>query len=658
MGKLNLYILFHLNINYSSIAENKRGEIIKKCYWPILEIIEEMDIPVAVEIPVNCLETVKSIDPGWVSKFKALLKEGRCELIGSGYMQIIGPLVPALVNAHNQRLGLHLYKKILGYKPRVALVNEQAYSSGLISHYKNSGYDAVIMEWNNPYQYHPQWDKKWRYYPQKIEDNYGNSIDVIWNDAIVFQKFQRYAHGEMETDEYISYLKQHLCAKENRTLCLYSNDAEIFDFRPGRFMTEANIHSDGEWNRIREFLDCLKRDSAFNFILPSNILNVRKSKLAWNNLALESSPCPIPVKKQSKYNITRWALTGKNDCLINTLCYRIYSVLKNFKKKSGQDKFWKKLCYLWGSDFRTHIEEKRWKRYLEELNNFDKQLKTCKREAGSKPIRLNPDFDHSIVDAGKMICVETNNINIVLNKHKGMAIESLTFKNISSKPLVKTLSHGYYDDMNFGADYFSAHTIIEEGTGRKVTDLEPVTANVCVCDDVLGKYVGISSSMKNKYGCIGKRINIYWDSIFIVYDLDLQLDCLSSLRTGIITFSPEAFDTGKLYYKTTNGGYREELFDLGKEKNIAHNESVNKLISASHCLGATDGWIEIGDDKKHIRIQTDKTNMYSVPMIEFHKFDRTYFLRVYNSLKEVDDTCLGNRNLVGKIGFQITAGKK
>ena len=64
---------------------------------------------------------------------------------------------------------------------------------------------------------------------------------------------------------------------------------------------------------------------------------------------------PIIVKKQSKYNINRWAVCGKDNLLLNTYCWRIFNYLKNNSKKQN---LWKELCELWGSDFRTHTTKK------------------------------------------------------------------------------------------------------------------------------------------------------------------------------------------------------------------------------------------------------------------------------------------------------------
>jgi hypothetical protein len=105
-------------------------------------------------------------DPSWLARLRSLVTDGPCEFIGSGYVQLIGPLVPAEVNAANLRLGNTAYEWMLGARPDIALVNKQAYSAGLIGHYIDAGYRAIIMEWDNPASAHPEWPPEWRYLPQ------------------------------------------------------------------------------------------------------------------------------------------------------------------------------------------------------------------------------------------------------------------------------------------------------------------------------------------------------------------------------------------------------------------------------------------------------------------------------------------------------------
>ena len=102
---------------------------------------------------------------------------------------------------------------------RIALVNEQAYSAGLIRHYLDAGYAAIVMEWDNPSRLQT-WDPEWRFLPQRACGQHGEEIPVIWNKSIAFQQFQRYAHAELELDEYLEFITSRL-SENPRAFSLY-----------------------------------------------------------------------------------------------------------------------------------------------------------------------------------------------------------------------------------------------------------------------------------------------------------------------------------------------------------------------------------------------------------------------------------------------------
>ncbi|MBT6937167.1 MAG: glycoside hydrolase, partial [Candidatus Marinimicrobia bacterium] len=94
---------------YSSIEEISRKEVIRKCYWPLFKLAD-MGIPIGIEAPAVTLEIINKLDPDWVVSLSQYISDDKIEFIGSGYSQIIGPLVPAKVNEWNQELGLEHYK--------------------------------------------------------------------------------------------------------------------------------------------------------------------------------------------------------------------------------------------------------------------------------------------------------------------------------------------------------------------------------------------------------------------------------------------------------------------------------------------------------------------------------------------------------------------
>ena len=75
---------------FSSIEENQRVEVIKKCYWPILILASEYKVPIGIESSGITLEIINELDKSWVDALRNLIHNGLCEFIGSGYSQLIG----------------------------------------------------------------------------------------------------------------------------------------------------------------------------------------------------------------------------------------------------------------------------------------------------------------------------------------------------------------------------------------------------------------------------------------------------------------------------------------------------------------------------------------------------------------------------------------
>ena len=439
---MNIYSIFHLNLMYSSISISSRNSVIKNCYWPLLTLAD-MGIPIGIEATALTLKIIKDLEPRWIKKLKQLISIGNVEFIGSGYSQIIGPLVPYDVNFKNQYFGIKEYSKILNITPKTALINEMAYSNGITEAYIENGYDTIIMEWNNSKRYKIGWNENWKFYPQRLKIPKNKFINLIWVDSIAFQQFQRYAHGEISLKKYMKFIKSNL-DKIDRNFPIYSSDAEVFNYRPGRFNTEK-INNEDEWERIYNLFKLIKTKNWASFINPSEVL-LSKNELAYNDLSLESVFQPIVVKKQEKYNITRWAMTGIDDLKINSRCYQIFEKTKALELKN--EEHWKKIFYFWSSDFRTHINENRWKKFYKELTTYANSLVEGDTEKKIKTEKF------LLKKKDRFVQAKSDNIELKLNSLKGYCIESLKLMKYGKKSLIGTVGHGYYSDIELAADFF------------------------------------------------------------------------------------------------------------------------------------------------------------------------------------------------------------
>ena len=645
--KSKLFAFFHLNIMYSAIEESDRLKVIEKCYWPLLNLIKKYNLPFSIELSGLTLEIINELDPKWIKEFKKLLNDGVCELIGCGYSQIIGPLVPAKLNYENIYLGDVLYKKFLGTKPKISLVNEQAFSQGLIQNYLKNNYHTIITEWENSKIANSHGKESYLYFPQKLKSLEGKSINLIWNNSINFQKFQRYAHGEYSLKEYIKFISKKTIYGKG-AISLYGNDVEIFDFRPGRYMTESKLKSESEWIRIDKLFECLIKEKNFHFIKVSEVLKLKHYKSSNNNVELVTSSKPISVKKQEKYNIVRWAVSGRNDIQINTKCWQIYNHLN--KISNPKKSYWKELCYLWSSDFRTHITNLRWSNYLQRLKNFENKIIIKKNNIKPKNLLFSRGIN---IDEESSLFINKNNSNFIIsyqnhllkivgkrlsvtfNCYRGLAVDKYIDNKYSKLPLFGTIHHGILKDIKFSADYYSGHLVFQTPGQHKVTDLNTIKPKLIIENHC----AHISSTIKTKIGIIYKTwiIDDLKGNLKLNISFKSSKKIIGSFRLGYLTILPNAFSINDLHYKTSNGG-EEEIFNLYKSENFDHGRNISSLISTNQALGITDGKICFGDKKKRINVHFDKSNLALIGLMSYQRVKRKYLFRLALSAKEIDDT--------------------
>ncbi len=689
--KLYLYSVFHLNLAFSLIPEDDYPRLIDDCYWPLLELAEE-GIPVGIEATASTLREIERRDRGFIKALARLWEEGRCEFVGSGLAQIIMPLVPAEVNLWNLEFAGRYYRELLGDVPTTVLVNEQTYSRSLVDLYRRAGYKTLIMDWNNCYQ-HNRYPREFMYYPQTAL-GVKETMDVVWNHSIAFQKFQRFVHGEYTEEEYLEFIRSHASVTDERALILYGNDAEVFDYRPGR----GAVQKRDEYFRIRGLLLKLREDERMGFTSPGGIVeHFRGHQYAFNRISLESAAVPIPCKKQLKYNPTRWAVAGRDSVHINTSCHKVYENIKAIDKgglagKEIVDRYKEMLCELWGSDFRTNTIDEKYQGFQDMMGWLKIETgRLLGQRAGVGPVegpsvcsqihdrpavRIYENTLHTapafstvrtaapgtdsagsvIADTENTLKISTGSVEAEFIKNKGFSIRSLRFPGICSEPLVGTLEHGYYEDMRYGADFFSGHLIHVARDGKKTTDLVPVEPHLEESVDE----ISVSLRIPLDIGMLEKSYTLSKAHAELAVSYSLKVDGLqaSSLRLGIFTFIPEGFDRRRLWFETINGGFVPERFYLDGHV-AAQDDPVSQRVSASGCLGSTEGWVAIGDMDKCVRISTDKSELYSVPLLRYTETEagsgKSFFLRISHSVGEVDDTAWWVWRGYNRISFRVTA---
>jgi hypothetical protein len=353
-------------------------------------------------------------------------------------------------------------------------------------------------------------------------------------------------------------------------------------------------------------------------------------------LRLESPGCPVPVKKQRKYNLSRWAVTGRDDLGVNAACERIYGGMLQDRpgevgtgSSSGRatKEDWKELCYLWSSDFRTHITEKRWTGFLARL--------AAAEERWSTPSPPMPAISHGREVEDRRIHVETPSLFARLDRRRGLAIDALRFAG-HARATIGGLPHGHFDDIALQADWYTGDCVFEAPGEHKITDLEWAQAERTGAAD--GSNI-IRGQINTPRGPILKTLTFHAKAPRVEFDLtfDWQDWGRGSLRLGHITLLPDAFDWQSLSLTTHNGGREAETYALAGET-VEHGAPVSFLVSSSFGLGMTEGWAELGDASTRIRVEVDRATAPLLGLLTHKRVGGSLFCQLMLSALELDET--------------------
>lgn len=619
---------------FSSIEESSRIEVIKKCYWPILNLAKD-GFKLSIEATALTINIINDLDASWILQLKELLHNNKIEFIGSGYSQIIAPVVPHEINEKNLKYGLQEYKRLLGFEPSIFLVNEMVFSEDLIELYVANGVKTIIIEWNNFSKYTDNIYQELNKRPIILQDRFENEINIVWADTIAFQKFQRFAHGEYSEDYFFNYLNSMI--EKYSAYPLYMSDGEVFSFRPGRYKTENGLQAD-EWEKIKKVYQYISKIFELTFlrdILSEDIQVVRFK-----------SQHPIQVKKQDKYNIFRWTLNGKNNLLNNATCFSIFGNFIN-RAESIPIEDWKELIYLWSSDFRTHITQTRYDEFKSRL--FNLALKYTPLEtAQTKSLAEELEFQ----DKDDLIYLSSRNSSLILNKKKGLTIESYKGSN-SSKPLIGHLEHGHFDDISYGSDFFSGYSVCYDKLNRQYTKLGLCEYDILKHPDHIEvNSIGISSEF-----VIEDCFLFYAHKLILKKKISFNPLEVKIIHPFFFTFLIDEKDSDLMSFITKSGGSKYYSYDINSYRNFDRKTHYIS-VSAQHGFLPTDGILKFFVADQNIEFKNNNSLAPIVASFEFNSsvgvFEKKPLLWLIFSALENDDTSKTNFDGKSCLEFELT----
>jgi len=712
MSKLYLYSVFHGNLNYSSIPQESYHEIIDKCYWPILDAVNNFKFKTGIEFPTNTLDKIENIDPFFIEELKKTVRNKKCEIICSSKEQVVFPLVPEDINKINLQKGRAKIQKQFRIKCETAFINEQIFSSGLVPLYITENFKNIILIRDGLFNFSLNSTKN-DFTPAQIFHK-NKRLNIIWNSYFTYKQFQQYIAGKISKPDYIKFINSH---KQKNDSCfpLYGSDLEIFVTNPVLGLNG----DDKKLERFYQILEEIEKMPDLEFILPSQLI---KKFASTKEISIDSAKFSI-LEKKPNISIVRWATCGQDNSKTNSICYQLLKKLRiltnlSDSKQNNLDKYSSELIDCWASDYRTHtIESKRlhFNKTANLLNNkLESELKVKLQKISNKTktsdlvlfnpskhdwnrlpfelklhfkpgifsgdivlysdnkeipsqleekrfykdgsllsttiifeplikqkscININLDSKQSDVYSTSQIQNEltTSNVELKLLHKKGAAISELTFPKIEKNSLIQfsqkkitARKKPYYD--------YSGYTIAVDRSGNKYTDL----VNTTIFSE------GNSDPIRSKLFCNIDLPFAHLTKMFYVYENHPRLDIKyvfnfkefrpSEFRAGIITLNPDTFNRKNLCYSTHNGGKLESV--VLDNNPIIHDKLLQPNLIKQSCLGSTEGLVDFGDNKKGISIFSNNSTWYSVPMINYSVFNKSFFYQIRHSVSDLDDTTM------------------
>jgi hypothetical protein len=232
----------------------------------------------------------------------------------------------------------------------------------------------------------------------------------------------------------------------------------------------------------------------------------------------------------------------------------------------------------------------------------------------------------------------TEAVDAALLPLRGASLGALRFPTLSPRPLVGTIGHGRFDHAAFTPDFYSAHAVAVTEQGEKVADLARTSDTITRPNGPLR--ASVTATTRTALGEWRKTYHAYRDRarLDVVHELHLREVRLQSLRIATLTWMPDAFRRDSLRFAAVNGGDVLETFTIPRGAKIEHPRSAAPSVSATSCLGATEGFVSAGDDRLGVAILGDRAQAALVPLLEFHDVDDEYLLRVHHTAAETDET--------------------
>ncbi|RPI31607.1 MAG: hypothetical protein EHM70_11140 [Chloroflexota bacterium] len=138
--------IFHANLNYAYLTEDRYEFVIRNAYELILDTLENNfpNVKFVFEASGYTLEQIAAKAPDVLEKLKAAIGRGQCEFMGSPYAHPMLPNFPKEDGIWSIRFSNDVYEQLLGFRPKSFWNPECGWRSYVPEQVLAAGYTCLI----------------------------------------------------------------------------------------------------------------------------------------------------------------------------------------------------------------------------------------------------------------------------------------------------------------------------------------------------------------------------------------------------------------------------------------------------------------------------------------------------------------------------------
>lgn len=146
----------HGNLQYSQLAPQRRGWVVRESYGKLFELVRDGGYTIAFEASGRTLEIMAAEDPATVALLRELVRAGQVEPVASPFTHVMLPNIDPDVGLATLKHGLDAWEQHVGARPETGWNPECGWAGFIPEIYREVGFKRLVMDADSFFLSYPE----------------------------------------------------------------------------------------------------------------------------------------------------------------------------------------------------------------------------------------------------------------------------------------------------------------------------------------------------------------------------------------------------------------------------------------------------------------------------------------------------------------------